>query len=86
MERIWENRLFASEHNSGVRNGLISDSIKLAKVKSARVLTDIVLNQALAEISLQIDFKQNGIPVVIFNSLLWARKNVVSIDLHIRKG
>jgi len=86
LERIWENRLFASEHNSGGRNGLISDSIKLAKVKSARVLTDIALNQALAEISLYVDFKQNGIPVLIFNSLLWPRRNVASIDLHFRKG
>jgi len=86
LERIWEDRLFASEHNSGGRNGLISDSIKLAKVRSARVLTDIVLNQALAEIALQLDFKQSGIPALIFNSLLWPRKELASLNLHFRKG
>ena len=86
LERIWENRLFASEHNSGGRNGRISDEIKLSKVRSARILADIVLNQALAEISLQVEFKQPGIPVLLFNSLVWTRKDMAVINLHFSKG
>ncbi len=78
--------MFASEHNSGGRNGLISDSIKLNKIKSARVLTDLVLDQSLAEISLHINFEHGGIPIVVFNSLLWSRRDLVDIHLTFDKG
>ncbi|MBE0686405.1 MAG: hypothetical protein IH585_10425 [Anaerolineaceae bacterium] len=86
LEKIWENRLFANEHNSGGRNGNISDAVKLTKIKSARVLVDNVLNQSLAEIALNVNFQQTGIPVLVFNSILWTRKNVIEIELHFRRG
>jgi alpha-mannosidase len=86
LERIWENRLYASEHNSGGRNGHISDAVKLSKVRSARVLTDIVLNQAMAEVALHVNFLQKGIPVLLFNSLMWSRKDLASINLHFQSG
>jgi alpha-mannosidase len=85
LERIWENRLFASEHNSGGRNGVISDSIKLNKIKSARLLTDLILDQSLAEISLNVDFQHAGIPIIVFNSLLWSRRDLASIRLQFQK-
>lgn len=86
LEKTWENRLFASEHNSGGRNGLISDAIKLNAIKSARVLTDLALNRSLAEISLKIHFQRKGIPIVIFNSLLWPRNEIACIKLEFTKG
>ena len=86
LERAWENRLFASEHNEGGRHGDISDALKLNKVQAARVLVDNALNQALAEIALHIHFQQVGIPIVVFNSLAWQRKDIVHCELSFHKG
>ncbi len=86
FDQIWEDRLYASEHNSGGRNGLVSDMIKLGKIKSARILSDLTLNQSLAEISLAIDFQGKGKPIVLFNSLMWPRTDVAEVQLEFSKG
>lgn len=86
LERAWENRLFASEHNEGGRHGEISDALKLNKVRAARVLADNALNRALAEIAVHVDFRQEGIPLVVFNSLLWSRQDLVRSGCRFPKG
>lgn len=86
LERAWENRLFASEHNEGGRYGEISDALKLNKVRAAQVLADNILNRALAEIAVQIRFRQKGIPLVVFNSLLWPRRDLARLQLDFLKG
>ena len=86
LARAWENRLFASEHCQGGRYGNISDSLKLYKVQAARVLADDTLDRAMAEIALQVRVKQDGIPVMVFNSLLWQRRDLARTEVRFAKG
>lgn len=77
INTAWEYRLMCNEHNWGGTNGAVSDEIRVTQTKSALIISSYVLDKALREIASQIEFKDEGIPIVVFNSLGWDRTDVV---------
>ncbi|MEW6505856.1 MAG: hypothetical protein AB1457_18035, partial [Chloroflexota bacterium] len=85
LDRAWENRLFASEHNEGGNNGHVSDERKLNKVKAADILAENALKDALYTLASGIKMKPRGIPVVVYNRLSWDRSDVAEITIGFNK-
>jgi alpha-mannosidase len=84
LARIWENRLFALEHNWGGNNGAISNREKTAKIREADQMNETILRTVFEAIGGAIRFtQQDAIPIVVFNPLSWDRKEVVTCALPV---
>ena len=81
FETIWENRLYAMDHNWGGWHGEENDRLKAEKIRDAMGVTEKILDLALVALAGQIAFKPPtpGVAaLVVFNPLSWDRKDVVT--------
>jgi alpha-mannosidase len=84
FELAWKNLLFDHFHDvmpgSGIAVNYLDAKRNLEDVaRSAKALTDGSLEEILAHVNTQGD----GVPVVIFNSLSWARTEVVEVEVQL---
>ena len=77
IDNVWKGKLWVHEHNWGGTDGDISDAVKLARARETHRLADDLQSNTLSELASNIRFKESGIPLVVFNSLAWERKDAV---------
>jgi alpha-mannosidase len=77
----WEDAIFA-DHGWGGRFGHITDKLFRTKFENAGKIADKEVKTAISSIADKIDFKEKGIPIVVFNSLSWARRDIVSFEFN----
>jgi alpha-mannosidase len=84
--KIWENRLFAVEHNWGGNKGEISDRQKTDKIEEACRWNDGNLQTALDAVAAAIrPARQDATPIIVFNPLSWDRRDIVVCDVPLPK-
>lgn len=77
----WEDGIYA-DHGWGGRFGHITDKLFRTKFENAGKIADKVVETSITNIANNIDFKKDGIPVVVFNSLSWERNDPVTFSLN----
>jgi len=77
IDHIWKGRLWVHEHNWGGTNGRISDAVKLARAREGYRLADEGNRDALAALAGAVSVQNRGVPLVVFNSLAWPRRDIV---------
>ncbi|MBM4039611.1 MAG: hypothetical protein FJ290_13975, partial [Planctomycetes bacterium] len=83
---IWEDRLFALEHNWGGKHGQVSNGVKTAKVRDANARNDEILRATFRALARAIRFQRPGaVPILVFNPLSWDRRDVVTCALPVPK-
>lgn len=86
LTKIWENRLFAVEHNWGGNKGEISDRQKTAKIEEAKRWNEGVLQNALAALAAAVrPLRHDATPILVFNPLSWGRHDIVVCDVPLQK-
>jgi alpha-mannosidase len=84
--KIWENRLFAVEHNWGGNKGEISNRQKTAKIEEAAQWNEGILRNALDALAGEIrPIRRDATPILVFNPLSWDRHDIVSCSLPMHK-
>jgi len=84
MNRAWKRLLFDDFHDIMPGSG-----IGVNYLDSRRNLQDVglagneVIRESLKEIAARIDTQGEGVPVLVFNSLPWARTNVVELEAQL---
>ena len=81
LNQAWKDELYI-DHGIGGKNGHITDEVFFSKIRKARDTGRTLLTQALGAIAARVKTDASrGTPVVVFNDLLWARSDVVEVDL-----
>jgi alpha-mannosidase len=81
LTKGWEDAIFA-DHGWGGRFGHITDKLFRTKFENAGRIADKVVQTSITDIASNIDFKEDGIPVVVFNSLSWERNDPVTFSFN----
>ncbi len=81
LTKGWEDGIYA-DHGWGGRFGHITDKLFRTKFENAGQIADNIVEQSINNIAQNIDFKKDGIPVVVFNSLSWERNDPVTFSLN----
>ncbi len=77
----WEDGIYA-DHGWGGRFGHITDKLFRTKFENAGEMADEIVEKSITSIANYIDFKKDGIPVVVFNSLSWERNDPVTFSIN----
>jgi len=86
LNKAWEAKIYP-DHGWGGKNGQITDQLFLQKFIEARNSGKQILDQTLKDISSKIKTSQeNGTPLVVFNSLNWARTDVANARIFFNPG
>jgi alpha-mannosidase len=80
INRAWADAIYP-DHGWGGKNGHITDRLFLDKLTAGRDTAKIILKQSLMKIAGKIQYQQEGIPLVVFNSLSWKRSDPVICSL-----
>jgi len=81
LTEAWQDAIYA-DHGWGGRFGHITDKLFRTKFENAGKIADEVVERSITNIASNIDFKKDGIPVVVFNSLSWERNDPVTFSLN----
>ncbi|WP_421811346.1 glycoside hydrolase family 38 C-terminal domain-containing protein [Flagellimonas sp.] len=86
LQKAWEAKIYP-DHGWGGKGGNVTDRTFLQKFLFARSEADAILQASIKDIAGKIDHgEQQGIPIVVFNSLSWERDGVVDFDIKFDKG
>ena len=85
FNEAWEAKIYP-DHGWGGKGGEITDRLFLAKFAKSRDDASDLLNGALLRIASKIDFKNPGIPMVVFNGLNWKRNDPVTFSCSFNMG
>ncbi len=78
LERLWEQRVFALDHNWGGNKGKETDRIYLDGLIEARDQARAIRNEAALHLSIMLG-KQTSNRILVFNSSAWTRSGIVKI-------
>jgi alpha-mannosidase len=79
LTRAWESGIYP-DHGWGGKHGDITDSTFLAKFSEADLTGRTITREAIEGIAKLVKLNENGIPVVVFNSLSWNRTDPVTLS------
>jgi alpha-mannosidase len=82
LTQAWEKGIYP-DHGWGGNQGTITDSTFLAKFFQADSTAKNIIMESAEGIASSIQFKPDGIPVVVFNSLSWKRTDPVQFTLEL---
>jgi alpha-mannosidase len=86
LRNAWEAKIYP-DHGWGGKHGDITDAYFHSKYEFAKAeaekIVDLSLNNLAAEIKTN---KNNGRPLVVFNSLNWKRNDPVAVDVAFKAG
>ncbi len=85
FDEAWEAKIYP-DHGWGGKGGEITDRLFLSKFVKAREDASAILDNALQRIASRVEYKGNGIPIVVFNGLNWKRDDPVSFRITFSKG
>jgi alpha-mannosidase len=81
LNTAWEDKIYP-DHGWGGKGGESTDAIFLSKFNGSLNEAKSMTNQALKSIASKIRTNpKKGIPVIVFNSLSWQRKDLVSFKI-----
>ena len=82
LQKAWEAKIYP-DHGWGGKGGDVTDNVFLQKFLLAKSAAEKILDESLKAIAGKIAFnKENGIPIVVFNSLSWERSDPVSFRVN----
>jgi alpha-mannosidase len=81
LRAAWKEAIYP-DHGWGGKQGAITDSTFHAKFLFARNEAGDVLNGSLKSIAAKIGVKKTGFPVVVYNTLSWARTDLVKASFN----
>ncbi len=81
LRAAWKEAIYP-DHGWGGKQGAITDSTFHAKFLFARNEAGDVLNGSLQSIAAKIGVKKTGFPVVVYNTLSWARTDLVTASFN----
>jgi alpha-mannosidase len=81
----WQAKIYP-DHGWGGKGGEITDRLFLSKFVKSREDASALLDKALQRIASRVEYKGNGIPLVVFNGLNWKRDDPVSFRIAFSKG
>jgi alpha-mannosidase len=85
IDNVWKGKLWVHEHNWGGTDGDISDAVKLARARETFRLADDLKSNTLGKLVSNIYCKNNGIPLIVFNSLAWQRSDIVDYVVSVKE-
>ncbi|MDP4223074.1 MAG: glycoside hydrolase family 38 C-terminal domain-containing protein [Bacteroidota bacterium] len=86
LNRAWEAKIYP-DHGWGGKGGESTDAIFLRKFEESLAEASSITETALNGIASRINLKrENGIPVIVFNSLSWQRDDPVSFRIGFDQG
>ena len=81
----WQAKIYP-DHGWGGKGGEITDRLFLSKFVKSREDASALLDKALQRIASRVEYKGNGIPLVVFNGLNWKRDDPVNFRITFEKG
>ncbi|SMG41103.1 glycoside hydrolase family 38 N-terminal domain-containing protein [Arenibacter troitsensis] len=82
LYRAWESKIYP-DHGWGGKGGDVTDNLFLQKFLFAKSVSEKILDETLKAIAGKISFKkENGSPIVVFNSLSWERSDPVNFKIN----
>ena len=86
FDEAWQAKIYP-DHGWGGHDGDITDNLFKENLVKSRVMGEGLLRESTAFIARHIQTRQGqNIPLVLFNSLSWARTDPVTVDIHFAKG
>jgi alpha-mannosidase len=85
FNRAWEAKIYP-DHGWGGKGGDITDRLFLSKFIRASNDATALLEGALHRLASKIDYRGNGVPLVVFNGLNWDRTDPVTFKYSFEKG
>jgi alpha-mannosidase len=85
FNEAWQAKIYP-DHGWGGKGGEITDRLFLSKFVKSRDDASRLLDDALQRIASRIDFRGEGVPLVVFNGLNWRRDDPVSFTMTFKKG
>lgn len=82
LAKAWESAIYP-DHGWGGNQGAVTDSTFLAKFREADSIAGTVIRISAETLASQIDFKEYGIPLVVFNTLSWERTDPVRLSVKL---
>ena len=82
IDEAWEPLLFNQTHD--LTSGVMVDKVyedSMERYAHARVLAENLITKSLDSIVAHVDTSGKGVPVTVFNTLGWARNDVVEVDV-----
>jgi alpha-mannosidase len=84
FDRGWKDLLFDDFHDIFPGSGIAVNYLDAKRnLEDVQRVGQGILDGALNEIASNINLKENGVPVVVFNSLSWARDEVIETDVQL---
>jgi alpha-mannosidase len=87
LRNAWEAKIYP-DHGWGGKHGDITDAYFHSKYEFAKAEAENIVDKSLNNLAAEIKTnKNNGRPVVVFNSLNWKRNDPVAVDLlNLKQG
>ncbi len=85
FNEAWQAKIYP-DHGWGGKGGEITDRLFLSKFVKSRDDASCLLHSALQRLASRIDYKGNGVPLVVFNGLNWKRDDPVSFTMTFKRG
>jgi alpha-mannosidase len=86
LRNAWEAKIYP-DHGWGGKHGDITDAYFHSKYEFAKAEAENILDKSLNNLAAEIKTnKNNGRPVVVFNSLNWKRNDPVAIAVNLKQG
>ncbi len=81
IESAWENLTLPQDHNIGGMHGEINERNRLNKARETLDIASSLNEEATYSIASHIAYKEEGIPVVVFNPLSWEREEILRANV-----
>lgn len=86
LNNAWKDKIYP-DHGWGGKNGVITDNTFLEKYRNAQSEANSMIQEGTTYIASKVNTEGNkGIPLVVFNSLSWSRKDPAVTPIHLEKG
>lgn len=86
LGELWKMLLRGRDHNFAGRGAEVGQARKLAERRAVRHRAELIRNRALAAIAERTEVRPGSVPVVVFNTLNWARTGLVQAHVTLYPG
>ena len=84
LQLAWKNLLFDHFHDIMPGSGVAVNYLDAERnLEDVQRMSGEISNRALHELSAHVNTEGKGVPVIVFNSLSWLRKDVVEVEVQL---
>ena len=84
MNRAWKRLLFDHFHDIMPGSGIAVNYLDAKRnLEDVRRVGNEIIDGSLREIAARVNTQQPGVPVIVFNSLSWPRKEVIEVETQL---